>query len=296
MERKRVKHCIIVSFLHLLEVDNMTSSANYPEFRAYLEGSNESEETAKNLMQSLTPILKEFDKKTEFSMLDVGCSDGTFSFLLYDRIANLLPKLRVTAIEPEVPAYLKFVERVKEKNLDFIDHQNITVQKFLKNNTGKKEVFDYILFSQCFYHFPKEEWGFIFEHSTQLLKKNGFISITLDSHNSEAYKLKDKITGRKAVTLEFGDLYSAEDIESFLETKNIEFEESSFPVYLFIKNDDKKLERLARHLSFLYRTYPNLILPKYEKELKNMLEESKKNGEYFLENRVKIMNFRKPYA
>src|SRR3989338_6894451 len=128
-----------------------------------------------------------------------------------------------------------------------------------------------------------------------LLRAGGLVSIINDSHQGEAYKLKDKVTNGKPATLEYGHLHSAEVIENALTGNKIKFDETSFPVYLYIKDNEQRLEMLARHLAFLYRTFPERILTDYSDDLKQMLTESLKVGNHFtIENRVKIITFKKP--
>lgn len=267
---------------------------NLPELEAYLQGSNETQTTVKHLINAITPLLKNRNKNGKFSMLDVGCSDGTFTLSLLKELTKLMPDPRLITVEPEKPAYEEFSKRTQ--SLKFIKHENTTIQQFLKNNINKEGIFDFIMFSQSFYHFPKKEWNFIIKSANRLLKKNGFVVIVLDSHDCEAYRIKNLITKGKAVTLEFGDLYSAEDMEKFLRIKNIGFKTFSFPVNLFVKNNNKKVESFARHLAFLYRTYARLILPRYEKEVKKMLEMNKKGKDYLIENVVKGIMFKKIHA
>ena len=54
---------------------------NYNEQTAYLQGTNEAQKTADNLVKALAPYLEERDKTKPLHILDVGCSDGTFTFL-----------------------------------------------------------------------------------------------------------------------------------------------------------------------------------------------------------------------
>jgi len=264
---------------------------NYPELKAYLEGSDETKTTLMGLTEILKTTVNGFDVNQNFVMLDVGCSDGELTLPLINNLKKIIPNLNLMAIEPESAAYQKFIEKVQ--NLDFIKHENIRIQQFLRNQQGKKDLFNFIMFSQSFYHFHKKEWKLIIESANQLLGKNGFIAIILDSHQCEAYKLKDLITNGKAETLEFGDLYSAEDMEKFLKTNGIKFKTFSFPIYLYVKADGKRLSNCARHLSFLYRTYPDRILPKYENKVRGLLENNKKNEDYYIRNLVKVVLFQK---
>lgn len=266
---------------------------NYTEHSSYLENSDETQATVSSLMTAITPFLYGHSKNEKFSMLDVGCGDGTFTFSLIPEITRVMPKFELSSIEPEVQAYKKFAERSQKNDIKCIKHENTTIQQFLKHNLNQQEIFDFIMFSQSFYHFPREEWGFIIDQSGNLLKRDGLAAIILDYYEGEAYKLKDTITGGKAVTLEFGDFYSAEDIEKFLKMKNIVFASSSFPVQLFVKDDDKKLENFSRQLAFLYRTYPDVILPRYKEEVSGLLERNKGDGNYYIENIVKIITFHK---
>lgn len=266
---------------------------NYNELTEYLKGTNEAQETADNLVKTLAPYLKERDKTKLLRILDVGCSDGTFTFLYARQLRKLAPRIHLTAIEPEIPAYKKFVQRVKDENYDWVSYENIRIQEFLKRGGG--EQYDLILFSQCWYHFPKDEWDFILDGAIKHLAEDGLIIIILDSHDCEAYKLKDRITGGKPDTLEFGDLHSAEDIEKLLKERNIEYGETSFPIYIFVKDDEQKFSRLARYLAFLYRTTAERILNDYQEDLETMIAESKKSGSHYtIENRVKIITFKKP--
>jgi len=269
---------------------------NYDEHIAFLRNSDQSQVIAKQIVKSLELNFKFYRyQQAPFQIFDIGCGDGTFTFLYLKFLNKLVSVIQLTAIEPETPAYNVFTQRIVEKNYTWVTHQNISLQEFLKSTASKSSLYDFVLFAHCFYHFPKEEWEPILDGSIRLLRAGGLISIINDSHQGEAYKLKDRITRGKPDTLEFGDLHSAEDIEYLLNERGIKYGESSFPVCLYVKDDKQKLESLARHLAFLYRTFPEKILANYRDDLEQMLAESRKAGSYYkIENIVKIIAFGKP--
>jgi len=266
---------------------------NYPELRAYLEGSNESNITRKNLRRIFDEKLKDFPEDKLFSMLDVGSSDGEMSFPLAKTLRQEFNKFRYTAVEPEKPAFDRLNQIIREQNVGWAKTYNLTIEEYLKKVKGKKDLFDLILFAQSLYHMPKEEWDEIISNSLRLLKPNGIIIIILDSHKGEAYRLKNLIMQGKADTLEFGDLYSAEDLEDLLNKKGIEYLIEKFSIYMFVKRGKNKLFEFARHLAFLYRTFPERILSNNKDEVGQFLESIQKDGEYILENDVKVIIFRK---
>lgn len=267
-------------------MDNKLDFRNYPELKTYLERSDETQVTFQNLSKILKIELASFDVKIPFYMLDVGSSDGELTLPLVNKLRRQFPNFKLTAIEPEKSAFDKFLKETKEKKI--VTAKNLTIQEFLRKNEYKKEIYNFILFSQCWYHFPKKEWNFIFNKSSALLKKNGIITIVLDSHQSEVYKFKDLITGGKADTLEYGDLFSAEDVENFLDKKGIKYSTLSFPIYIFIESNNGKLENFSRTLAFLYRTFPDKIL-KYNNEMERFLEQNKNGNFYSIENKVKAI-------
>jgi SAM-dependent methyltransferase len=264
---------------------------NYPELRAYYAETNEPEVKREHLWRILTKRLQEVPSDYSFHILDVGCSNGEMSLPLVMELKKRLPRLRYTALEPERPAFEKLLERVKGQA--FIQAVNTTFEAYLQTLKGQRELFDSILFSQSFYCFPKGEWNEIIADTLRLLKPKGVATIVLDSWEGKAYKLCDLISSGKAETLAFGDLYSAEDMERFLTDKRIAFETDRFPIYIFIKDDQLKLNQFARTLAFLYRTLPEKILARHREAVEKFLEECKSNNQYVLENVVKAITFTK---
>ena len=269
-------------------------ASNYREYAVFLKGSNQPQVTAEQMVDYLAPDLGR-NQHIPFKIFDVGCGVVTFTFLYLKSLNKSVSTIQVTAIEPETPAYNVFAQRVAERGHNWIQHQNITFQEFLKSNASNSSLYDFILFAHCFYHFPKEGWKSILDGTQRLLRVGGLVHIINDSHQGEAYKLKGKVTRGNTATLEYGYLHSAEDIENVLARNGIKFSETSFSVHLYIKDNEQRLEMLARHLAFLYRTFPEKIYPQYRNDLVQMLEESRKvEGRYTIENKVKIITFKKP--
>lgn len=267
---------------------------NYPELRAYLEGSNESDITRENLKRILEKQLTDYSSDYPLRLLDVGSSDGEMSFSLVQWLKEKFVNFRYTAVEPERPAFERLLERIEKAGIDYTETHNLTVEEYLsrvvKNQSG---VFDLIIFSQSFYHIPKDEWDWIIADTIRLLKPKGFCVVILDSHQGQAYELKDVIMQGRADTLEFGDLYSAEDMEKFLSEKSINFSEEEFPIYIFIQDNKQKLSEFTRQLAFLYRTFPDKILSTHKEAVSEFLEKCRKGDRYALENTIKTIIFRK---
>lgn len=274
----------------------MTDSIkNYPELRYYLEGSNESDITRDNLKKILGEKISAYPSDYKFSMLDVGASDGEMSLPLAQWLSEHFPNLSYTGVEPEVPAFVRLNERIKERNINYAITHNLKVEQYLAETSDRKELFDFIMFAQSLYHMPKEEWENIVESSIRLLKPRGFVIALLDSFEGEAYKRIGEMTDNKTRvdTLAFGDLYSAEDLEQFLSHKNISYSTEHFSIFAFVKDGEKKVEDFARHLAFLYRTSADKILEDYKESAAKFLEEIKKDDKYALENVVKAIIFQK---
>jgi hypothetical protein len=127
------------------------------------------------------------------------------------------------------------------------------------------------------------------------LKPKGLAIVVLDSYQGEVYKLLNVITDNKTRvdTLEFGNLYSAEDMEKLLNRKDIMHTTEQFPINIFIKDEKGKKENFARHLAFFYRTFTDNILDNYKEPTERFLEEIKKDDKYILENIVKVIIFGK---
>jgi len=266
---------------------------NYIQNKAYLQGSNQPQATAHYLVHFLESFIP-VNLQTPLYILDIGAGDGTFTFIYSDALKQSIPDLMVTAIEPEIPAYNAFAQKVKNCKYDWIKHHNTNLQDFLKGKVGNETKFNLNLFAQSFYHFPRQDWSSLLEGTTSLLRNDGLTVMMLDSHNSQAYSLKDKLVRGKPATLEFGYLHSAEDVEQFLTQRKTKYKVISFPVHLFIRDDERKVERLARHLSFLYRLFSEDIISSNKTYLETMLRDSRRIGDnYILENRVKIIIFKK---
>jgi len=260
---------------------------NYSELKAYLDGCDETYRTLQSLLTIFSNEFSGCDKASTFRMLDVGCSDGELSIPLYKEIRKIIGNLNVTAIEPEADAIKKFDEKIK--GMSFLKSRNITVQEYIKQAGKEIEMFNFILFAQCWYHFPKDDWDFILNEAFRRLHDNGLLVILLDSHRGPAYKLKYLITTGKADTLEFGDLFSAEDVENLLIRNRAKFDVVTFPIYVEVNDQGRKVEDFARHLSFLYRTYPEKLLSRFKNEIIEYMNECKKSNCYVLENIVKMI-------
>ena len=274
----------------------MTDSIkNYPELRYYLEGSNESDITRDNLKKNLGTKITAYSSDYNFSMLDVGASDGEMSLPLAQWLRERFSNFKYTGVEPEMPAFEKLNKRIKEQSINYATTHNLKIEQYLTQTKDKKDLFDFIMFAQSLYHMPKEEWESIIESAIRLLKPKGFVIALLDSFEGEAYKLVDVITENKSRvdTLEFGDLYSAEDLEKFLSEKKISYKTERFSIFAFVNDGEKKVEEFARHLGFLYRTFTDKILKDYKEPTAKFLETIKKDGKYALENVVKAIIFQK---
>jgi 2-polyprenyl-3-methyl-5-hydroxy-6-metoxy-1,4-benzoquinol methylase len=267
------------------------NTKNYFEFGAFLEKSNASVITRENLERLLTEKLKNHSKISNFSMLDVGSSDGEMSLPLAVWLKEQFDNFKYVAVEPEKPAFEKLNKRMKAQKIDFAETNNLTVEKYFETKKNEEAIFDFILFAQSFYHIPKNEWEEIISDSRRLLKPAGYLMIILDSSEGQSYELADLITENKTRfdTLEFGELYFAEDIEEFLDKNGIKYSEDKFTRYTVIKENEKQLYNFARYLAFLYRTFPEKILENYEAEVGKFLERHKKDGKYMLEDIVKIV-------
>jgi len=269
---------------------------NYPEFRLYLEHSNHSDVTRYSLEKILDKKLSAYPSDYDLSILDVGPSDGEMSLPLDQWLRNKFLNFKYTAIEPEKLAFSRLNERVKNREIEYSTTHNLKIEQYLENTKDEKELFDFVLFAHSFYYMPKEEWDNIIESSIRLVKPKGLVIVVLDSYEGEAYKLVNVITDNKTrvETLEFGNLYSAEDMEKLLKRKGIIHTTEQFPINILIKNEKGKKENFARHLVFFYRTFTYKILDNYKEPTERFLEEIKKDGKYILENIVKVIIFEKP--
>ncbi|MDI6760768.1 MAG: class I SAM-dependent methyltransferase [Candidatus Brocadiaceae bacterium] len=263
----------------------------YPELRAFLEGSNESEITRGHLRKILEKRLQGVPKDYDFSVLDVGCSDGEMILPLVAELREKLPRLKYVALEPETSAFKRLIEGIKRQGLNFIQPVNKPVKEYLKTVKGQEGLFDLVLFSESFYYFPQAEWDDIFSDTLRLLRPNGFAMVIIESLEGQAYKLYDLITSGRADVLEFGYPYYAEHVERFLTDKGIRFETKQFPIYIFVKDNEQKLTRFVRMLAFIYHTFPEKILTNYREPVEKFMEECKGDGQYALENVVKIITF-----
>lgn len=269
---------------------------NYPELRAVIESSNLPDITRDNLKRVLEARLKETPRGSNFSMLDVGASDGEMSLPLAQWLKGNFSNFRYTAIEPERPAFEKLNERIQNQGIDYAEASNLTIEQYLETKKQDEGQFDFILFSHVFYHIPKETWGVVIRDSQRLLKPSGFIAVVLDSfERRSASELADLITENKTRvdTLEFGDLLYAEDMEEFLTKNRIEYFADSFSTNIFIQEDGQELYNFARTLAFLYRTFPEKILANHKDDLEKFMGKTKQGNRYVLEDISKIITFGK---
>ena len=262
-----------------------SKTKTYSEFRAVLESSDLPEVIRENLKHILEERLKKIPRESSFSMLDVGSSDGEMSLPLAQWLNGSFSNFRYTAIEPEKPALKKLNERIQTQGIDYAETSNLTIEQYLETKKQEEGQFDFILFSHVFYHTPKEEWGEVIRDSQRLLKPDGFIIVVLASFEGQACKLLDLVTENKTRvdTLEFGNLYYAEDMEGFLQKKGTKYYVDKFPVHFFVSEGEQKLLNFAQLLGFLYRTFPEKILANYRDELQEFLERIKKGDKYILE-------------
>lgn len=268
---------------------------NYPELKAVLENSNLPEVIRDNLKLVLEEKLRVISRDYNFSMLDVGTSDGEMSLPLAQWLKGNFDNFIYTALEPEGPAFEKLNARIKTQGIDYAKSSNLTIEKYLEAKKGEEDLFDFILFSHVFYHIPREKWADVIAGSQRLLRPNGFILVVLDSSEGKAYELADLITENKtrADTLEFGNLYYAEDMEDFLTKNGVKHVVKSFATNIFIQEDGRELHNFARVLAFLYRTFPERILANHKGDLEKSLEKTKRGNRYVLEDIAKVITFGK---
>jgi hypothetical protein len=266
---------------------------NYQEFNTWLDGSNQSRITQQALKKILQKKFAFITAPTQFRMLDVGSSDGEMSLPLVLWLKKKFPNLEYTAIEPERPAFEKLSEVIKRLSLDYAEIYRQTIEEYLIKMRNEVVIFDFILFAQSFYHMPMNEWDQIIADSRRLLKRDGIIIVILDSHKGAAYELKNLITNDRADTLEFGDLYSAENMEHFLEKQGISYTVEKLPTKMFVLNKEQSLYNIARHLGFLYRTFPEKILRNHKQEVERFMKQNKRDDKFVIENIVKVIVFGK---
>lgn len=265
---------------------------NYPEFKAVLESSNLPEVIRENLKRVLGEKLKSLPSDSNLSMLDVGSSDGEMSLPLAQWLKKHFSNFRYAAIEPEEPAFETLNTRIKTQGLDYAEASNLTIEKYLETKKGEEGIFDFILFSHVFYHIPEDKWGEVIANSQRLLKPNGFIAVVLDSFEGQAHELLDIITEDKTRvdTLEFGNLYYAEDMENLLTNKGIKYSVDSFSTNIFIPEDTRELHNFARVLAFLYRTFPGKILASHKEDVEKFMKRTKQTNRYVLEDKAKVIS------
>lgn len=259
-------------------------TTNYQELSNYLDHTDSVEVTADHIANVLSMALLT-DTTKKYYVLDVGCSDGRLTNLI-GRISNQLGLLpfSILAIDPEQEA----IENFRRNKSYKVDAAREDIQSLLQRNLGSGPEFDYIQFAQSWYHFPREDWSFILYGALSLLKQDGLISIILDSEQGEIYSLKNRITKGQPETLEYGDFVFAEDIQRFLDEREIQYSEFSFPVTLKGNRD-----AIARSLAFLYRTDANRILGDFTKQFGQMLDRNKVGKGFAIENQVKSFWIRK---
>ena len=266
---------------------------NYPEHRSILENSDIADTTCERLRLILDREISARPKNKPFHVFDVGPSDGEMSFPLVEWLGTKFANFRYVGVEPEKEAFDKLNQRVVQKGDYRFASYNVTLKNYLETVKEEEGIFDVALFSYVFYHFPKDTWARIISDSQRLLTKDGLTIIVLDSCEGRLWEMRSLITKGKIDTLEFGDLYFAQDMEKFLETMGIRYFTDKFSVHISIKDDEQKLFNMARVLAFLYRTFPEKILAKHKKELIEFLEETKTGKKHVIEDNMKAIAFKK---
>lgn len=266
-------------------------SPYYEEFRKYLDETDATQTIARKLVEIINTRFQGYSSDTPFSILDVGASDGELTMLVTHAAQERFRNAQAVALEPEEEAFVRL--REKTNLTENISASNKTLQSFLQEYKDESELFDCVVLSHCWYHFPKSEWEEIMNGIRALLKPGGVATIVMDSHMGDAYALKDIITNRKEDILTFGYLSSAEDIEAFLSAQGVAHTTTSFPLYMRIPVNDTSLAVCVRRLAFLYRTFPEKLLTLYQDEIAQFLASHKKNGEYTVPNMTKVIMVKK---
>lgn len=133
------------------------------------------ENTAKDLMRELQPIVDQIIIHSSKSVLDVGCSSGIFvSELQKKGIKN------AWGLEPNINAYRMALTK-KIKNI-----HNLTLQDFVKKNP--KQRFDAIVYNHVMEHVenPDKEIGLI----KQIINKNGLLIIGVPNRRNILFYLR----------------------------------------------------------------------------------------------------------
>jgi hypothetical protein len=257
---------------------------NYKEFHTFTDISDHTPRASEEVWRVLSDLLKHRKKSDIIRILDIGSSDGSVMEPVLAELHKMGIVVRYVAVEPEKEAYEK---ALTQECLSYIDGElhNCKFEDYMQHNV---EQFDYIAFSHSFYHFEFKDWRGIVEKSLEFLNDDGKLHIILDSEQGAVYELMPLVTNNKldTDTKEFGFLHFAEDMESFLRHKGMEFEQNTYLETIRISKNDRSVDEAARILAFLFRRNKTVLNEYFSNAIKAFLYRHQGVRDYSLINKV----------
>lgn len=264
------------------------------KFAAYLKAANATDVKSVAVTSHLyrNILAQPSCKPRSIRTLDIGSGNGELiqriRWLLEDRQISL----RITAVEPNECFQNQL--KTEREQLDSIYPGRI--QDYF-SEYDSDEVFQLILFSQVWYHFPRSEWELVLESSLNRLSGNGQIIIILDSHDSRLYRFRQSLEV-ETERAEYGDFIGAEAVISFLRSQVERIEVDEFPVVVRSTAPEGRedlVRELAGHLSFLFRCDPLELTENREnrERLEEFLASARESeGSWKIVNWLKVASIR----
>lgn len=254
-------------------------------FQSFKAGSDSTDKSFRAIDSLITGKLlnQKIDSSRPLKLIDIGSNEGQLIFQVFSKISRIHSNIELTCIEPDSDAFSK-LGRVMNGTGAIL--HNLSAQEFF-GEIGGSEQADFMLFTHSWYHFPEEQWKFILGNSIALAKN---IIITIDSHECQTYRLRDRLKSYGTGSLEHGYLHSAEELESFLGKQGIRFDSIADEVWIYA--DD--LWSLAGHIGFLFRKDPDLLLHDHGNIIAKIFRENMNRNRCEIKSKVKTIAIQSP--
>jgi 2-polyprenyl-3-methyl-5-hydroxy-6-metoxy-1,4-benzoquinol methylase len=184
-------------------------------------------------------------------ILDVGASDGALLRAVVRSLDEAEIGTRAVALEPDRKS---FDALLRADNPPTVEMKHSTLEAFLSNAPVDAFQFDVVLLSHVLYYFAQPMQ--VVRTLGALLSRPGLLVATLDSHDSELYRLADACRRMEglAVADQYGTYLSAERFKRDLRADGFRFRESSAEAELHLNTQAdliKTVEFLARRVAVL---------------------------------------------
>lgn len=233
-------------------------------YQAYLSNWQVNRQIALDLIQKhLKP------QPPQVAVLSVGAGPGDFDVQVIRFLQEQLPKefkLRYLAVEPNPLHRQRYEQRINISEFPDVELKvyPVKIQEF-----QTEEKFDIIHYTHCLYHMPNHEKQII-QQGWEMLKKDGFLVITLDTSDSVIYETIFKyaaITGQG-----YSEMLQMEQLQTMVEELGLSYQLEKYPEYMDISLCFEEASSARKALlDFFCQADFDILSPQQREEILHLL-------------------------